>query len=129
MSEPVSTGYIAVTAGGITLFGIITGLHPALMLAGAAGGWWAMSYQQQMTAWGRLNSILLSSIVAAWGAPVAAAAGAGYVPSSVPLPHSAIELAVALIIGLGTIEVLGRGILSIMRSLLSMFRGKTEKGQ
>ena len=33
-----------------------------------------MSYQQQMTVLGRLNRILLSSIVAAWGAPVAAAA-------------------------------------------------------
>lgn len=122
MSEPVSTGYIAVTAGGITILGIITGLHPALMLAGAAGGWWAMSYQQQMTVLGRLNRILLSSIVAAWGAPVAAAAAASIIPSSVSLPHSAIELGFSLIIGLVTIDVLGRGLLAIVRS-------KMEKGQ
>lgn len=122
MSEPVSAGYVGVTAGGITVLGIITGLHPALMLAGAAGGWWAMSYQPQMTVLGRLNRILLSSIVAAWGAPVAAAAGASIIPSSVPLPHSAIELGIALIIGLVTIDVLGRGLLAIVRS-------KMEKGQ
>ena len=122
MSEPVSAGYVGVTAGGITVLGIITGLHPALMLAGAAGGWWAMSYQLQMTVLGRLNRILLSSIVAAWGAPVAAAAGASLIPSSVPLPHSAIELSFALIIGLVTIDVLGRGLLAIVRS-------KMEKGQ
>ena len=122
MSEPVSAGYVGVTAGGITVLGIITGLHPALMLAGAAGGWWAMSYQLQMTVLGRLNRILLSSIVAAWGAPVAAAAAASIIPSSVSLPHSAIELGFSLIIGLVTIDVLGRGLLAIVRS-------KMEKGQ
>lgn len=122
MSEPVSAGYVGVTAGGITVLGIITGLHPALMLAGAAGGWWAMSYQHQMTVLGRLNRVLLSSIVAAWGAPVAAAAGASIIPSPVSLPHSAIELGFALIIGLVTIDVLGRGLLAIVRS-------KMDKGQ
>lgn len=127
MSEPVSTGYIAVTASGITIFGIITGLHPALMLAGAAGGWWAMSYQQQMTAWGRLNSILLSSIIAAWGSPVAAAWGVQALPSSFVVTQRALELVAALIIGLSAIEVLGRGILSVMRGLMSFFRKNTEK--
>ena len=122
MSEPVSAGYVGVTAGGITVLGIITGLHPALMLAGAAGGWWAMSYQHQMTVLGRLNRVLLSSFVAAWGAPVAAAAGASIFSPTASLPHSTIELGFALIIGLVTIDVLGRGLLAIVRS-------KMEKGQ
>lgn len=119
MSEPVSAGFISVTAGGITVLGIITGLHPALMLAGAAGGWWAMSYQQQMTVLGRLNRILLSSIVAAWGSPVTAAWGVPVIekvlPDAVPIPHSAVELGIALIIGLVTIDVLGRSLMSLVR--------------
>lgn len=123
MSEPVSAGFISVTAGGITVLGIITGLHPALMLAGAAGGWWAMSYQQQMTVLGRLNRILLSSIVAAWASPVAAAWGVPVIekilPDAVHIQRSAVELGVALIIGLVTIDVLGR-------SLMSLIRGRME---
>jgi len=115
MSEPVSVGFVGLTAGGITILGIATGLHPALLLAGAAGGWWSMSYQSQISALGRLNRILLSSVVAAWGAPVAAAAGASFVPSLDLTSRSAIELGVALVIGLVTIDVLGRGLLAVVR--------------
>ena len=82
-----------------------------------------MSYQQQMTVLGRLNRILLSSIVAAWGSPVTAAWGVPVVekilPDAVPISHSAVELGIALIIGLVTINVLGR-------SLMSLIRGRME---
>ena len=115
MSEPVSVGFIGLTAGGITILGVATGLHPALLLAGAAGGWWSMSYQSQLSALGRLNRILLSSVVSAWGAPVAAAAGASFMPSLDLTSRSAIELCVALVIGLVTIDVLGRGLLAVVR--------------
>jgi len=115
MSEPVSVGFIGLTAGGITILGVATGLHPALLLAGAAGGWWSMSYQSQLSALGRLNRILLSSVVSAWGAPVAAAAGASFMPSLDLTSRSAIELGVALVIGLVTIDVLGRGLLAVVR--------------
>lgn len=129
MTEPVSLGWLGVTSAGITVLGIVTGLHPALMLAGAAGGWWAMSYQPQISVLGRMNRVLLSSIVSAWGAPVAAAAGASVLPSSMTLPHSAIELGVALIMGLVTIDVLGRGLLSLVRSKIDHERSKTENEQ
>ena len=45
MTEPVTPSAFGLTAAGVTLFGVATGLDPALLCAGAAGGWWAMTYQ------------------------------------------------------------------------------------
>lgn len=114
MTEPVSAGSMVVTAGGITLLGVATGLHPALMLAGAAGGWWAMSYQSQHSAWSRINRIVVSALVSAWGAPVLASLDV--MPAAVP--RAALQLALALTIGLVTIDVLGRGLLGLIRNRL-----------
>ena len=47
MAEPTSSAVLAgATATGLTLFGVATGLHPAILLAGLAGGLWALSYQE-----------------------------------------------------------------------------------
>lgn len=73
MPEPTSTAAaVAVTAGGLTVFGVVTGLHPALLLAGLAGGWWALSYQRDPMPWSRRVSVLaISSLMAAWITPPA----------------------------------------------------------
>ena len=48
MAEPTSSAaaLAAATATGLTVFGVATGLHPAILLAGLAGGLWALSYQE-----------------------------------------------------------------------------------
>lgn len=76
MPEPTSTAVaVAITAGGLTVFGVATGLHPALLLAGLAGGWWALSYQREAMTLGRRVSVLsISSVMAAWITPPAVAA-------------------------------------------------------
>lgn len=109
MAEPVQTAIL--TTGGITILGVATGLHPALMLAGAAGGWWALSYQPTKTLLSRVNRILLSSVIAAWSAPVLAASS--YIPEGIPTVP--VQLLAALLIGLAAMDVLGRGLLSIAR--------------
>lgn len=118
MSEPISAGAalgVAVTAGGITIFGIATGLHPALLLAGAAGGWWAMSYQSATSVLGRMHRIVISALVAAWGAP--ALSMLGWMPEAIP--DQVLQLVLALIIGLTTIDVLGRGLMALARRKLN----------
>ena len=72
MSEPATSAIVSVTqASGITILGIATGLDPVLIVAGAAGGWWALSYLESPgRALARANRIALSSILAAWGSPV-----------------------------------------------------------
>jgi hypothetical protein len=55
MPEPtVSTVVIATsTATGLTFFGIATGLQPAILFAGLAGGLWSLSYQLAAPLWKR----------------------------------------------------------------------------
>lgn len=123
MTEPVSSSVITVSAtGGITVLGLVTGLHPALMLAGAWGGWWALSYQPAASAAARLNRVAISSIVAAYSAPVgvALALSRDLVPGGVPV--QALEFAVALAVGLVTVDVLGR-------SLMRWAAGRISKGE
>lgn len=82
MPEPTSsTAAVGLSAGGLTIFGIITGLHPMLLLAGLAGGWWALSYQSDpMPMVRRITALSISSLAAAWLTPpaVAATVGAGW---------------------------------------------------
>lgn len=83
MAEPTASTAAAfsLTASGLTVFGIITGLHPMLLLAGLAGGWWALSYQSDpMPMVRRITALSISSLAAAWITPpaVAATVGAGW---------------------------------------------------
>jgi hypothetical protein len=135
MTDPVAGPSLAVTAGGITLLGIATGLHPELLLAGAAGGWWALSYVPPIGIWARANRVMLSSAVAAWAAPPAAAwAGGiarhmgetgGWLPDV--LPAAAWQIVAALGIGLLAVDVLGRGLLAIGRARLRRCIRETDK--
>lgn len=75
MADLVSTpliGYAAAT--GITIAGVATGADPALMGAGACGGWWALSYvETPLPVAVRINNVAISSIIASYGATVVAA--------------------------------------------------------
>lgn len=111
MTDPISPTILGLTAAGITLFGVATGLDPVLLFAGAGGGWWAMTYQPAIGALHRLSRVGVSALAAAWGAPVAVgyAANAGVLPTTVPAEVAGFP--VALGIGLLAVDVLGRGLL------------------
>lgn len=113
MTDPISPPAIGLTAAGITLFGVATGLDPVLLFAGAGGGWWAMTYQPVLGAIDRLSRIGISALVGGWGSPLAVgyAAGAGWLPEAVP-QHVA-GFPVALGIGLLAVDVIGRGVLRL----------------
>lgn len=70
MAEPASSAIvIAATATGLTVFGVATGLNPSLLIAGLAGGLWALSYMPPMPAWKRATTASLSSLLAGWSTP------------------------------------------------------------
>lgn len=106
MTEPISGSWISITAAGVTVFGIVTGLDPALMFASACGGWWAMQYHPPMKVWSRLNRMGLSALIGGWSAPVFAEVAQKQLSISVEgLP--AFKFVVALLLGLIALDVLG----------------------
>lgn len=111
MTDPISPPAAVATAAGITLFSAATGLDPVLLCAGAAGGWWAMTYQPILGALDRLSRVGISALAAGWGSPVAVgyASGAGWIPDA--LPEHVVGAPVALGIGLLAVDVIGRGLL------------------
>lgn len=122
MTEPVASAAVA-TAAGITLLGVATGLQPQLLVAGAAGGWWAVTYLPPSSALSRINRVLISAAVAAWGAPAAVGIGLhnGWIPAIAPV--AALEMLAALGIGLLTIDVLGGGALAFARRWIGRREG------
>lgn len=119
MSDP-TTAVAGVTAGGITVLGVATGLAPELMLAGAAGGWWSLSYQPACRVLSRLNRVLLSALVAAWVTPIITSLD--IMPAAVP--EAPLRLGTALMLGLATVDVLGYGVLEAVRLRFSRTQEK-----
>lgn len=77
MAEPAtSTAAILLTAAGLTVFGVATGLHPPVLVAGFFGGLWALSYQPPDGLPARIFFLGGSAIVAGYLAPVLAAVAA-----------------------------------------------------
>lgn len=66
MSDPATP---ILATGGLTLFGIVTGLHPMLLVAGFIGCWWYNSYLPQLSFGQRMSSGLIASLVASWLTP------------------------------------------------------------
>lgn len=110
MPEPTTStvAAISLTGAGLTLFGIATGLHPMLLLAGLAGGWWALSYQTEaMPVLRRVTALAISSLAAAWITPpaVAATVGAGWLGPATT--GDLIQFPGAMIVGLLAHAALG----------------------
>lgn len=128
MAEPVTTSSAAmgVTAGGITVLGIATGLQPALMLAGAWGGWWAMSYQPPLSLSARLSRIFISAVAAGWLAPgaIAFAHDKAWLPAAIPAEN--LHFPAALLTGLLAVDVIGRGMLKLARGKARLATRDTE---
>lgn len=85
----------------------VWGLHPELLFAGASGGWLALTYQEQTTFWIRSRRVLLSALAATWCTPLVIYLA--NLPSEPPVA----KFPVALALGLLTMDVLGKGVISL----------------
>lgn len=106
MSEPSITVGTAL-ATGLTILGISTGLDPAVLIAGVAGGLWAQSYNPPTVIWRRLALIALAAILAGYLAPVFTAFAAASTTVRGIITFSALQLPIAVLIGLTSHRVLG----------------------
>ncbi|MFV0662777.1 hypothetical protein [Denitromonas sp.] len=87
MTEPLSgtAALINVTAaGGIAVLGVATGLHPGVLLAGLAGGYWALTALPSSGGGSRIAFLVVSALVAGYLAPVAATVAAAAAASMLP---------------------------------------------
>lgn len=110
MAEPSAT-VAGIAATGLTFFGIATGLDPAILIAGFAGGVWAQSYHPPMNIWRRLALIVMASILAGYLAPAAAAAVMSFGNTQGAFTLAALQLPVAVLIGLTSHRVLGPAVM------------------
>lgn len=110
MSEP-TTPFIA--TGGLTLFGVVTGLHPMLLVAGFVGCWWYNSYLGELTLRQRIGSAILAAFVAAWLTPpsIAWVTSLAWWPPSVPALTAGFPCALAF--GFLTHRVIGPQLLRV----------------
>jgi uncharacterized membrane protein YcfT len=106
MEPTTSTSALAITASaaGLTVFGVTTGLHPNLLLAGLFGGLIAMSYHPPSGILARILFMVGSALIAGYVAPAAAAiiaASAASLLSWWPrdITHQVIQFPVAFLIG------------------------------
>ena len=106
MAEPSITAGTAV-ATGLTIFGISTGLDPAILIAGFAGGVWAQSYHPPTTFWRRLALVALASLLAGYLAPAFAAVASSSETIRGIFTLTALQLPAAVLIGLTSHRVLG----------------------
>lgn len=113
MPEPTSSTVvaIAVTATGLTVLGVATNLQPHILLAGFAGGLWALSYQAPAPLLRRVFATIGASIVAGYLAPVVSAILKAPLPAT--MTAEVIESAAAFLTGLTSQSVLGPAILRI----------------
>lgn len=114
MSEPTSAVAALTVGTGLTVFGVATGLHPSVLLAGLAGGLWSLSYDPPAGAWRRVAVTCTASIVAGYLAPAVAAgvAALDVVPRSVTV--DVLQLPLAVLIGLVSRQALGPALLRIV---------------
>lgn len=108
---------IGISAAGITLFGVVTGLHPGLLIAGFAGSWAALSYlSAQMSTGQRISSVIVGALGAAWGAPLAVAFASGSAPADVT--PGVLQFPIALGLGFLSFTVIAPAVLRIARRRL-----------
>ena len=106
MAEPSITAGTALAAG-LTVFGVSTGLEPAVLIAGMAGGLWAQSYHPPAGIWRRLALVGLAAILSGYLAPAMAAVAASSETVRGIFTLSALQLPIAVVVGLTSHRVLG----------------------
>ena len=97
----------AATATGLTVFGVSTGLDPAVLIAGFAGGVWAQSYHPPMNIFQRVGVTLLASVIAGYLAPATASVVASLESVRGIFTVATLQLSVAVLVGLMTHKVIG----------------------
>ena len=119
MAEPaISTATVVASAMGLTLFGVATGLHPSLLIAGLAGGLWALFYGEPQTVVRRCLSSIMSALVAAWLAPVVAY-GVHELPFTPQvIPMDVLQFPIALVLGFLAMAIVGPGLMLLSRKRL-----------
>ncbi|MBI2306090.1 MAG: hypothetical protein HYU78_02190 [Rhodocyclales bacterium] len=119
MAEPTSTtGFLLGLSStfGITVFGVATGLHPAILLAGFSGGLWYLSIEQPAGALARVLFLGGSSLVAGYLAPVIAALVAAAAAKTVPfwpadITRDVLQFPVAFCVGFLGLRWIGPALL------------------
>ncbi len=112
LPEPTtSVSAIAVSATGLMLLGISTGLQPDILLAGFAGGLWALTYQPPAPLLRRAAATLGSAVVAGYLSPIAVAVLRSALPGD--LSREIAQTAFGLLIGLISQRVIGPAVLRI----------------
>lgn len=91
----------------ISSVGLVLGLHPELLFAGAAGGWLALTYQDPTPFLVRSRRVILSAFAATWCAPLAVHLMG--LPAEPPIA----KFPLAFAIGLLTMDVLGKGVIAV----------------
>ena len=119
MAEPAtSTAAVIASALGLTVFGVATGLHPSLLIAGLAGGLWALFYGEPQPLLRRCLSAVMAALVAAWLAP-AITYSVHELPGAPPgLPLDVLQFPVALVIGFLAMAIVGPGLMLLSRKRL-----------
>lgn len=113
MAEPATTtAAFLLTAAGLTLFGVATGLHPNILVAGFFGGLWALSYQPPAGVLARAIFLACSALVSGYIAPVAAAIVASIATQLAPwwpadISRDVMQFPVAFITGFLAIRWIG----------------------
>lgn len=82
--ETTTSTAATVTAAGLTILGVTTGLHPPILLAGLFGGLIALSYHPPSGVLARVCFMAGSSLIAGYVAPAAAAIAASAAASLIP---------------------------------------------
>lgn len=119
MAEPAtSTAAVIASALGLTVFGVATGLHPSLLIAGLAGGLWALFYGAPQPLLRRCLSAVMAALVAAWLAP-AITYSVHELPGAPPgLPLDVLQFPIALVIGFLAMAIVGPGLMLLSRKKL-----------
>ena len=120
MAEPSVTLGTAL-ATGLTIFGVSTGLDPAVLIAGVAGGLWAQSYHPPTALWRRLALIALAAILSGYLAPAVAAVAASSATVRGIFTSSALQLPIAVLVGLTCHRVLGPAVMRLANKKLEEY--------
>jgi hypothetical protein len=115
MADVSMAATTAAAGAGITVLGVSTGLDPALLLAGFAGGVWAQSYAPPAHWLQRLAATALAAILAGYFTPAAAVMISASDTIKGALPGHALQLPVAVLVGLLVQRVLGPAIMRLAR--------------
>jgi len=101
----------AATATGLTIFGVSTGLDPAVLIAGFAGGVWAQSYHPPMHILQRVGLTMIASVIAGYLAPATASVAVSLDVARGIFTVATLQLPVAVLVGLMSHKVIGPAIM------------------